>query len=285
MVEPFALRSAAVGIRPRTVAQLLVVADQCATLAGGHQLRPLHREAPEVTPRPDTSTPPERSVGVGAVLDQPQAALGAQRDERIEVGGGAGDVDRDDRLRARRDRGPGRLDVDAQRVGVDVDQDRRGVDRQRCRGRRDEGHAGHDHLVALADVAGGQRGLDRVRAVGERHAVRRAVIRGELLRERGCLVAVALPPASRVEHAEQTLAFVVVPYRPRRIIGMADRRTAEYRREIDDRAHGDTRRSATCSMRWRWIARISICQSSMTMVSPTLGNRPSSSSTRPEIVV
>ncbi len=101
-----------------------------------------------------------------------QVAALAEFDERVEVGGGAGDVHGDDRPGPRRDRRLGRSDVDAQRVGVDVDEHRRGVDRQRGGRRGDERHAGNDHLVALADVAGRQRRLEGVRAVREREAVR-----------------------------------------------------------------------------------------------------------------
>ncbi len=159
---------------------------------------------------------------VGAVLDQREVVASAEFEERVEVGGGTGDVHGDDRPGPRRDRRLGRGDVDAQRVGVDVDEDRRGVDRKGGARRRHERHAGDDHLVALADIAGRQRRFEGVRAVREREAVRRAVVGGEVVRERRGDVAVPRPPPAGVEHRQQVLAFVAVPDRPRRIVRSAD---------------------------------------------------------------
>ena len=105
---------------------------------------------------------------LGGVLDDEQVVAARDLHDRVHVAADAGVVDGHDRLRPRGDR---RLDprlVDVQRVGPDVDEDRRrAAQRERVR-RRDERERRHDHLVAGSHAAEDRRHLEGRRAgVGE----------------------------------------------------------------------------------------------------------------------
>ena len=99
VVEPAPALAAAVGVVPGGLEQRLVVADQRAALARGHQLALLHREAAERAVAADAAAAPLRAVRVRAVLDQVQPAALAERHEQVEIADGAGDVHGDDRAR------------------------------------------------------------------------------------------------------------------------------------------------------------------------------------------
>jgi hypothetical protein len=206
---------------------------------------------------------PRGAVRVRAVLDEPQIVARTQFGERVEVGGGAGDVHRDDGPGPLGDRRLGGDGVDAQRVSVDVDEHRGGVHGEDGAGRRHEGHRRHDHLVALTDVARGERGFERVGAVREGQPERGAVEVGELRGEGGRLVAIALPPTTGIEDAEQAVAFTVVPDRPGRIVVLPDGSAAEHGRQVErGDGHRDPtvlatlrrslRRRATRTINWHW---------------------------------
>ena len=223
VVEPAPALAAAVGVVPGGVQQGLVVADQRTALARGHELALLHREAPERAVAAGPATAPLGSVRMRAVLDQVQAPPLAERHEQVEITDRSRDVHRDDGARSLADRSLGGVGVDAERVGVDVDDHGRRVHGQNGARAGDERQARHDHLVALADAAGDERGLERLGAVRERIAGGGALVAREVAREAQRALAVARPPGSGVERGEQFLAFPLAPLRPRRIgLGVGD---------------------------------------------------------------
>ena len=170
VVEPLAALAAAVVVSHGGF-EIAVVGQQHATLAGRHQLELCIENDPKAPHEPTPSSAPRRAVGMRAVLDQVQVPALTQRGQRVEIGHAAAAMHRHDRLRARREGGLGRRGVDAQRVGVDIDDHRRGPGRHDRRRGRDERDRRHEHLVAGADAEGDERGLDGVRAVRHRQAV------------------------------------------------------------------------------------------------------------------
>ena len=125
---------------------LRVVRRDQAALAGGDVLRRVEREAGRLGDRADLAAAVLALGGVRGVLDERDA----EGEERVEVGGLAGEVDGEDRLRPVGDELGDAVGVDVQ-VGVaHVREDRRraGVDDHvRGRGPRD---GRRDHLVARA---------------------------------------------------------------------------------------------------------------------------------------
>ena len=108
----------------------------------------------------------------------------AELDERPHVERPAEEVDRDDRPRPVGDLRGRVLEVEVERGGVDVGEDRgRAAPRDRL-GRRVEGEGGADHLVAGPDAERVERDHQRVGAVGDADRPLHAERSGGLLLER-----------------------------------------------------------------------------------------------------
>jgi len=103
-------------------------------------------------------------------------------------------VHREDRAGAIGDGRLGRGDVDAQRIGVDVNEDRRRVHRENRRRGGNEGQRRNEDLVALAHPARGERRFHRVGSVRERQAVMTVLERRELGGPAGGLLALGARP-------------------------------------------------------------------------------------------
>ncbi len=99
--------------------------------------------------------------------------------QRVELGRVAEDVDRDERLRPRRDRRLDRGRVEVEGVRVDVGEDRRRALVDRAVRRRDERVRRRDHLVARPDAGEAHAEVQPGRARRDRRAVRRADRVGE----------------------------------------------------------------------------------------------------------
>src|SRR5690606_32810756 len=91
-----------------------------------------------------------------AVLDDLQAMTLGYGEDRVHLRGSAVEVHREDRLRARRDRGLDQARVDVEGALVDVDEDRRGADVAYRLGGGEEAEGGGDDLVAWADAEGSE---------------------------------------------------------------------------------------------------------------------------------
>ena len=136
-----------------------------------------------------------RAGRLGGVLEHRHA-------ERLDLANRreiAEQVHRDHGLRARRQRRTHRVRGDAERVGVDVAEDRRCAGVRDRLSRRVEGERRHDDLIAWPDAHRAQRDRQRVGAVGDADRVRRAEVGGELLLEGLHLRPEHVAPA--VEHA------------------------------------------------------------------------------------
>ena len=107
-------------------------------------------------------------------------------------------------------------DVEAERVGLDVDQDRRRVDGERRRRGGDEGQRRRRSPRRPGRLAGGERGLHALRAVGQGEAVAGALQLGELGGPAVRLLAAGGGPGAGLEHLAEELALAVVPLRPGR---------------------------------------------------------------------
>jgi hypothetical protein len=151
------------------------------------------------------------AVRLRRVLDERRAVPAGERDEPVEVGGLAVEMDGDDGLdRPLREQRRGGVDVDRV-VVADVHEQRRGAaphDRLDGRGER-EGDG--EHRVAGADVERLQRELDRVRAVGDADDVRRAEVARELRLE----AAISAPPTKAVRSITRAIAASISPRRLR----------------------------------------------------------------------
>ncbi len=100
--------------------------------------------------------------------------------DRVVIRRQAEQIDRNDGLRLETEALGGRercgkpLGVDVERVGLDVDEDRRGADQRRHFGGGAEGERGAEHRVARADALRHQRQHQRVGAAGAGDDVARA---------------------------------------------------------------------------------------------------------------
>ncbi len=163
-------------------------------VAGGHHaalaaraevLARIEAEAAEVAEAAAAAALVLGAVGLRGVLDDDQAALPRDGEDRVHVGRLAVEVHRDDRLRARRDGGLELRRV--HRVGARVN-----VHQPRARARVADGRDGGDErerhgddLVARPDAGGEQRQVQRAGAGVDGDAVAGGAVGGELLLERG----------------------------------------------------------------------------------------------------
>src|SRR2546422_6464098 len=109
----------------------------------------LKAEGAERAETADRPSPPARPRRVRAVLDQGQAALLREIDERIEIDRMTGEVHRHDRARSGRE---GALDGgrrQIQRVALDIGEHPHRAHAPDCRGRSDEGNARSGRTPAL----------------------------------------------------------------------------------------------------------------------------------------
>ncbi len=173
--------------QPHALGQPLVGARDHAALAHAQLLLGEEAESAELADRADLAPAVvhARADRLGAVLDQHEPVLVAQRPQRGHVGRIAAEVHRHDRARARGDaaRDVRRVDVEVVRA-AHVAQHRLGAHVARGAGARDERERRHDHLVARADPrrqAGEVQGRGAAR---DGHRVRRAHEVGERLLER-----------------------------------------------------------------------------------------------------
>ena len=216
MVEPAPALAAAIGVVPGGVQQLRVVADQRAALAGGHELALLHREAAEravtaPTPRPRHCEP---CACAQSSIRCRSAAL-AQRHEQVEVGDARPPTCTAMIARVRsRDRRLGGGDVDAERVGIDVDET--GVALTPAR-----------RVATATNVIAGtitSSPSPTPQATSAASSVCVPFVNGQAARgplearELACepvrAVAVPRPPGARVERREQLLALAIAPLWP-----------------------------------------------------------------------
>ncbi len=166
------------------VGHLVVVGRREAALAGHQVLRGVEAEHGRTEPAGALPVV-RRAVGLGGVLHDPQAVALGDRHERVHVRHEAVEVDRQDRLRAGRDRRLHRGRVDAEVVLADVHQDRRGADPEDRAHRGVEAERDGDHLVAGADPERVQDRLERHRAVAHQDRVLHAAVGGPGLLEGG----------------------------------------------------------------------------------------------------
>ena len=139
-----------------------------ATVAPGSEvLGRVEAEAADHAERADAPSAVAGAMCLAGILDHVDPGLAREREDRIEIDGGAEQVHRDYAAYAGVEVGGDDLGGDQMRVGVDVDQSRSradGADRLR---RGDERVGRHDHLVAGADLQRAQRQYQRLGARGD----------------------------------------------------------------------------------------------------------------------
>jgi hypothetical protein len=208
-----------------------VVAHDHAALAGGDVLDRMEAEDGRVAARADLDAPVDGAQRVRRVLDDPEAVPHRQRPQRGHVGRLAGEVHRDQRARGGRDPARDVGGVDAQRLGVDVGEDRARTAQLDDVGRRRPGEGRHDDLVARPQP---ERGHGQVQARGRGvHGDRLA--HAEPLAESG-LEALDLRPArdpARAQRVDHLGDLVVL-----------DRRAREGQWQLAPR--GSTHRTSGC---------------------------------------
>ena len=169
------------------------VAERAQVLGGVEAERSDPRQRPHHAPFVSCA------VGLTGVLDEGEAVVTGDLQERIEVGRVAVEVHGQEGLRPWRDRARDGLGRDVEGGGVDVGENRAsaGGEDGEAGERGGEGR-GHD-LVAGADADRGEGELDRLRPARDPHRVLGAAGRGQLALE-GLALAAEDEPA-RVEDA------------------------------------------------------------------------------------
>ncbi|MNL05185.1 hypothetical protein D3C87_1257680 [compost metagenome] len=144
------------------------VQHQAAAFDGGDVLVRLEAEAGQVAKGADALAAPAGIDGLGGILDHAQLVLAGDGVEPVHVHGQAGQVDRHDGPRARRDGGLHGVQVEVAGARVDIDEHRAGAHGEHHVGRGHPGDRRGDDFVARADIGHAQGDLHRGRAVGER---------------------------------------------------------------------------------------------------------------------
>ena len=149
-----------------------------------------------------------RAERLARVLDQHDAVTLADRDQLVVLRRVAEDVDRDERLRLRRDRGLDRRRVEVERARVDVREHRSRALVDRAVRRRDERVRRRDHLVARLDTCEAHAEMQSRRARRDRCAVRRA----DRVREQRLEAGAGRPERqpARAQHLEHELLVALV---------------------------------------------------------------------------
>src|SRR5450755_2075215 len=97
-VEPFSRQAAAVVDGARLALKSVVVGDNDAAFAGGHQLAGLKTKRPAESDCADPLSSPFAGVRVGAVLDKSDPFASCEVFQRVKIGGVTAHVHRDDCL-------------------------------------------------------------------------------------------------------------------------------------------------------------------------------------------
>lgn len=158
-------------------------AGEHPALCRGEILGRVEAERGEIAERSDLLPPVGSRYCVGGVLDQVEAALTRQVEQRAHVNRMARIVDWQNRACARRDGLRALLRVDVERVRLDIDQDRRRANMLDDVDRGAEGHRRGDDFVAGADVQRRQREVQPRRTRVQRERALRAEVGGEFLLE------------------------------------------------------------------------------------------------------
>jgi len=140
---------------------------------------------------------------LGAVFDHAEVVTAREAQDRLEVGGLAVEVNREDRLGARRDRRrePGR--VERERTRVNVHQHRRRAAQLNGHDRRHGGVRDGDDLIARPDAARSQRQVNRLGAAADADPKSHAQVSRKLALERRGFLAQNV--SSFVEHSRDRL--------------------------------------------------------------------------------
>jgi hypothetical protein len=165
--------------------QLRIVGDAEAPVAKRAEvLGRIEGEAPDRAERAHVTPGDARAMGLGAVLDDRQPVASGDRLNRLDVGGTAVQVHRQDRSRARAETGFDLGGVDQHGAMVDIDQSRSGAhfpDRaDGCRGRVGD----RNHFVARTDVQRAERNHNRIGPRSDADGRLGPDVGGELLLER-----------------------------------------------------------------------------------------------------
>ena len=172
---------------PAAHRDVVVVRDEQPAVAHhGEVLRRVEREDARAPEAPHLAPLPGRSVRLGAVLEEPEAARRAELEHAGEIGGVPVEVNGHEAHRPRRHLGRGVLQVDGVGV-VDVDEDRDGAGEADGLDGRKGGVRGDQHLVARLHAEGLERHPEGGRRARRQHGVLGAVVAGEFLLEGAAL--------------------------------------------------------------------------------------------------
>jgi len=144
----------------------IVAGHHSAVAEAAEVLAREEREAAVVADRADAAALVLRTDRLAGVFDDDEVVLFGDRHDRVHIGGLAEEVDRNDRLGARRHffLDLRRIDVVGRRV--DVGEDRRRADPDDCADRRKEGEGRGDDFIAGPDPFDHQRDDERVGTAG-----------------------------------------------------------------------------------------------------------------------
>ena len=170
-----------------------------------------------------------RAVRVCRIFDDNQLPLPGDGHDGVHVGRLAGEMDGDDRPRARCDGGRDRLGRQIERVQLNVRENGDGIGLDHCGRCREKGVRGNDDLVFSTDAGCLQRDPQRNRAVDDGDAVLAAVHRREAVFKFSHLRPVQSSPFAAAQGAKQSFLLWLADHRPSREPPLADGRSSQQR--------------------------------------------------------
>ena len=206
------------------VGQPFVIGHQDAALAGSDILGYLKAKRSAPTDRTGTATLPLAAPGMRGIFQHRQAILPGERVDGRHIGDASAHVDRNDRSCACGHFVVRIAGIKAQRIGIDIGENRNGTQRHDRTGRGDKRVRRHDHFVARQNAQCPQSHFNRRGAVRAADAVRGPLKRRKFLFETAHVLAV--PPFARAQHFQQRRLFRFVMDGPRGPVEIANRLAA-----------------------------------------------------------
>ncbi len=167
-----ARRRPMIGQQPHPLGKRGIVGrDRPAVAEATQVLRGIEAPARQAAEAADRPALPARAVRLGGVLDQPQPAVLAQIERRVDIEWAAVEMHSDDPHGPPAEPFRDVFEIEVEAVRSNVGEDRRGAGQRHGFGGRGESESRHDDLVAGTDAVRPEGHLERIRAVGDADAV------------------------------------------------------------------------------------------------------------------
>ena len=202
--------------RARVALECIIIGDDHAAFARGHQLAGLKAECASRAEGANALTAPLAGMGVRGVLDQRDPFVAGEVLERVQVRGMASHVDGNNGFGAGSNCGGGCLRIEAVSVWEHVNQDRQRVGKQHGAGSGNEGEIGNDDFIAGIDSERCHGHFQGGGAIGDRYAVANTMKVSKCLFEFQGFSSRGSPPDAAFQNFSQSIAFSVIELWPQR---------------------------------------------------------------------